>query len=237
MKMFMQVVGVLGVSAVSVLAQSISNPSFEADSFAGWPGYVSGNTAITGWTASPTNFVGLNPAAGNPFANNGAVPNGTNVAFVQSLGNQLSTLSNNITGLVAGNRYLVRCRANSRIYQGDCAATWSVNGGSFVALTANPAVGASNPYYTNSIVFTATAATAPLVIANQTTNDSALLVDDFSVTLLTVTNTGDVVEGSLRRVIAAATVLGGNQTVTFAAKRSAATGWACKREASNEVTK
>jgi hypothetical protein len=30
---------------LSLLAQTIPNPSFEADTFTGWPGYISGNTA------------------------------------------------------------------------------------------------------------------------------------------------------------------------------------------------
>jgi hypothetical protein len=31
-------------------AQTISNPSFEANSFTNWPGYISSNSAIVGWT-------------------------------------------------------------------------------------------------------------------------------------------------------------------------------------------
>ena len=43
-------------------AQSIPNPSFEANTFAVYPGYISGNTPITGWTAGWDERVGLNPA-------------------------------------------------------------------------------------------------------------------------------------------------------------------------------
>ena len=35
-------------------AQTISNPSFEANSFSVAPGYISGNAAMTRWTASNT---------------------------------------------------------------------------------------------------------------------------------------------------------------------------------------
>ena len=70
----------------AALGQTIPNPSFEADTFTVSPGYVSGQTpaAITGWTADPTDHVGLNPAGGlSPFANNGIIPDGTNVAFIE----------------------------------------------------------------------------------------------------------------------------------------------------------
>ena len=71
--------------APALRAQSIPNPSFEANSFAFFPGYanVGGNAGITGWTV--TGNAGLNPAGGNPFADNGATPQGANVAFVQSV--------------------------------------------------------------------------------------------------------------------------------------------------------
>ena len=75
------------------VAQTISNPSFEENSFAVAPGYISANAAIPGWTASNTGRVGLNPANGTPSADNGAVPNGANVAFIQSTDIGSSTLS------------------------------------------------------------------------------------------------------------------------------------------------
>ena len=51
-------------------------------------------------------------------------------------------------------------------------------------LTASPAVGGSNAYYTNSGTFTATNATAALVLANNHTNatkQSVLLLDAFTI--------------------------------------------------------
>ena len=68
----------------AALGQTIPNPSFETDTFTVFPGYISGNMAITGWTANPTDEVGLNPAGGTPFADNGAIPDGNNVAFIQA---------------------------------------------------------------------------------------------------------------------------------------------------------
>lgn len=47
--------------------------------------------------------MGLNPASGNPFADNGAVPNGNNVAFLQGT----ASLATTISGLVSGQTYTV----------------------------------------------------------------------------------------------------------------------------------
>ena len=56
------------------------------------------NGQITGWNA--TTGSGLNPAGGSPFADNGTVPNGTQVAFVQS-----GSIDTVITGLTTGTEY------------------------------------------------------------------------------------------------------------------------------------
>ena len=85
------------------LGQTIPNPSFEANSFTTYPGYISVNAPITGWTANPADEVGLNPAGGqSPFADNGAIPDGTNVAFIQAgsaVDSQQGSLSTTISGL------------------------------------------------------------------------------------------------------------------------------------------
>ena len=111
-----QVAG-LGISTTLLLgqvahSQSIPNPSFEANTFATAPGYVSDNTAITGWTADPTTGAGLNPAGGgSQFANNGAIPDGANVAFLSAAGSKLSTT---LSGLTAGKTYSWGVRLLSR---------------------------------------------------------------------------------------------------------------------------
>src|SRR5262245_47441575 len=71
-----------GTDTNTYAGAAIPNPSFEANTFTNFPGYVSVNTAITGWTVSNPSHVGLNPSGGNPFANTGTVPAGTNVAFI-----------------------------------------------------------------------------------------------------------------------------------------------------------
>src|SRR4051812_23812877 len=69
------------------VGQTIPNPSFESNAvFTNFPGYVSGNASITGWTTNNPPRAGLNPGTTfSPFADNGAIPNGARVAFVQSI--------------------------------------------------------------------------------------------------------------------------------------------------------
>ena len=72
-----------GLAITAQAAPTLTNPSFEANTFATSPGYISGNSAITGWVGAPTNRVGLNIAGGqNVMADNGVVPQGTRVAFI-----------------------------------------------------------------------------------------------------------------------------------------------------------
>src|SRR3954469_18624681 len=78
--------------------QTITNPSFEADTFTTFPGYISGNSPITGWTAGDPARAGINPGGGSPFADNGTIPAGSQVAFIQNSANSsLSTVLNGLT--------------------------------------------------------------------------------------------------------------------------------------------
>lgn len=179
------IVSALLLAAPLVRAQLIANPSFETNTFTVSPGYASGNGGvINAWTY--VGGVGLNPAGGNPFADNGVTPNGTKVAFLQSGGNVEATLSAIIFSVTAGVKYNVSFRANSRAATAAPNASWSLDRGAFVPFTASPAVGVGNPYYTVSGSFTATSDTASLVVRNQTAADSALLVDDFRIVVAPV---------------------------------------------------
>ncbi|WP_193212861.1 tail fiber protein [Luteolibacter marinus] len=162
------------------LTPPIPNPSFELDAFSNYPGYVQNNgDAITGWMTS--NNSGLNPAGGSsPFANSGIIPDGSQVALLQSSAGSAATMSTTISGLTAGNSYTVRFRANARDYQdGIPQAAWSVNGHPFAAIDVWPFVGSGNAYYPVSGVFTATGPTAVLALRNSAPGDTTLLIDDF----------------------------------------------------------
>ena len=154
-------------------------------------GYASQNGgSITGWTISNTNFTGLNlGGSNNPalFANNGVRPDGTNAAFIQAVGGATNTLSTTISNLVVGQTYRVTFRANCRNYlENPTNAAWSLNGRPFVPFTASPPVNTAgtftNPYYTNSAPFPATATTAALVLRQgQPTGDATVLLDHFTI--------------------------------------------------------
>lgn len=60
--------------------------------------------------------MGLNPAGGqNFFANNGAVPNGSNVVFLQSAsGGPSAVLGTTLSGLTPGQAYKINFRANAK---------------------------------------------------------------------------------------------------------------------------
>ena len=167
--------------SVTALGQTIPNPSFEANTFATAPGYISDNTAITGWTATPDTGAGINPAGGaNDFANNGAVPDGANVAFL-SMG---STLSTTISGLTAGKTYKLEFRANANTNDSGTVLSpvlrVNVDGSDLLSVNIY-GVGASSPYPYIDVEFTAAAATAALTLANDAGDDSTLLLDNFKV--------------------------------------------------------
>ncbi len=165
-------------------AQTLANPSFEADVFTVAPGSISANTAITGWSATDNAKAGLSPAGAlNTFANNGVIPSGTNVLFIQPT----NTLSTTITGLEVGSNYLLRFRANSQSNQRG-SLRLGLDGGPMFEAGSVAAVGGTLPYQYVAVPFTATAASHTLSISNNTTLaglTNVLLVDDFSVSLNT----------------------------------------------------
>lgn len=118
---------------------ALVNPSFEADTFAKWPGYRDANGPITGWTAEAG--MGINPVApfgvdDSPFADNGAVPDGRQVAFLQQDG----ALKQVVQGLAAGATYRVEYWENGRHswYQGaNDGAVLEVRMGTTVILPAH----------------------------------------------------------------------------------------------------
>lgn len=213
-------------------APAIPNPSFELDAAPpNFPGYINGNKAITGWVTNDSTRTGLNPGLGgfSPFADNGTIPNGARVAFIQSTGGSSTTLTTTITGLTVGTWYRVQFRANCRTNPSDPIAAYRIDNGPDIAFTASPAgSGPLGGYHTISAIFKATAATAPLEISNSSPADSTLLVDDFSITAATaivVTKTADDGSaGTLRKALvdAAASTTVFN-VITFAPALNGAT--------------
>jgi hypothetical protein len=175
----------LTLSTPALFGQSITNPSFEADTFTVAPGTVAANGPITGWTVSDPTRAGLSPAGGlNAHANNGTIPNGTNVLFLQTT-NVASTV---ISGLTPATEYTVRFRVNSP--SSGAAPTLRVaiddNPSIFDAGSVSPvaAAGQPGPWKYVSLNFTATAASHTLNITNNSpVLANTLLLDDFSISV------------------------------------------------------
>jgi len=96
-------------TALPQTAPVLINPSFEADHFTNFPGLVSGNRALTGWFAAGS--VGLNPVADgrSPYADNGLIPQGTQVAFIQAGG----LLRQTSGGFIVGGVYQLQYAENA----------------------------------------------------------------------------------------------------------------------------
>jgi len=156
----------------------MNNPSFEADTFTVSPGYVSVNGPITGWNSLGNH--GINPGVGfSPFADNGAIPNGSQAAFLQGDG----AMSQTVSGFIVGGVYYVQYFENSRVGDSatDPAVELKVGGVTIVAAHPVPPVGGSNPYRSvTSAPFTATATDLEIAFikSNPQGGDNTALVDN-----------------------------------------------------------
>ncbi|MBX3745905.1 MAG: immunoglobulin domain-containing protein [Verrucomicrobiae bacterium] len=175
------VVGAVVWLAAAAQGQSVVNGGFEADTFNVAPGYASDNAPITGWTAAGADGVGLNPAGGeSPFANNGAIPEGSQVAFIWPFGYSLATT---VGGLTSGERYRVQLRANVSEVEGFSATAVlraAIDGTDAIAVNVYP-VGGTAPYATLAFEFTAGAASQTLELFNDAPDEGTLLIDDVRV--------------------------------------------------------
>jgi hypothetical protein len=154
---------------------SVVNPSFED----GHASDAGGYGVIRGWTNDAiigTDF-GINERGG-PFADNGAVPHGSRVAFLQHNGG----LFQKVSGFVPGEKYWLIFRENAR---GHCcgervAILKTFIGGTTVVPEHEVAIaGESNPYrLVISEAFVATGPDMTLSFSKGGYGDSAVLLDD-----------------------------------------------------------
>ena len=174
----------LAIDGISVIRRTtldivIANPSFEAsgNSF-GFPGYVGSPNVIAGWTRTGAGQIAINGAngSGNPFADNGIVPDGGNVVGLQ----QDMRIEQVLGGLTLGQTYRLSLDYNARSGD-DPTALFQING--LTAFNSTVAeVGGANPYYHLDFDFVATGASATLSLANLgLAADSTLLVDNVRV--------------------------------------------------------
>ncbi|MEO5916400.1 MAG: Ig-like domain-containing protein [Luteolibacter sp.] len=162
--------------------QTITNPGFETDTFATSPGYASANGGIiTGWTLSPNTRIGINTSAG-PFANNGAIPQGTKVAFLQAGTTGVASISQVITGLTNGTKYNVSVRINARTGQTPSLQFSTDGTGPTVSLEVTNVTG-TNPYKYAAFEFTATGTSNTITFSNtRAAGDHTVLIDDVIIT-------------------------------------------------------
>jgi len=158
----------------------VVNHSFEADTFGTWPGYSSqgGNGPITGWTSSRPTNTGINPIGDGsaPFADNGAVPEGRQIAFLQSSGAP-STLSQVVSGFDPNGLYVVTYRENSRNGPQSNMEV-QVGGATVMPLHNIPQVGGVNPYhYMRTHAFQPATAAMALSFTNSAAGDTTALLD------------------------------------------------------------
>ena len=170
-----------GVSVIRRTAADIviANPSFEAsgNSFA-FPGYVGAPLTIAGWLRTGGGQIAINGSngSGNPFADNGTIPDGGNVLGLQ----QDLTVSQTLSGLTVGALYRLIVEYNSR--SGDDPAALIKIDGQTALSGLVPEVGGANPYYHLEFDFTASGTSTLLEIANLgLAGDSTLLVDNVRV--------------------------------------------------------
>ncbi len=185
--------GLVGTASAGASVITILNPSFENNTTS-YPGYG----AINDWTSTDTSQTGVN-AEGGPFANNGAIPNGLQVAFVQANNGVAEGISQSLSGFVTGQTYDLSFYYNAR-YATFPAAADPLMVVTLGSSTLTPGIGVSVvpasasysttvPYYFAQYLYTATGSTATLTFTNTNTaedsagtgfNDSTLLLDAVS---------------------------------------------------------
>ena len=149
-------------------ALTVQNSSFEADTVSSGVGYCS----ITDWTGGS----GINNSTINPFADNGTIPDGSNVAFIQGA----KTMSQVIDGFEAGKTYLLTYRENART--GSIYPIVNVTIGDTVVVASHSVTPTHGDYYYRSGKFTASAGGSYTLSFNSTNSgDNTVLIDDVKV--------------------------------------------------------
>ncbi|AKJ64719.1 hypothetical protein [Kiritimatiella glycovorans] len=172
--------------AVSIAAGSpVENGSFETDRFSRAPGYAGGaNGAMTGWETEGR--AGLNPVGRQrPFHDNGRVPQGKQVAVIQSAG----ALHQTVDGLQPDKRYRIRLRANARYFYAETEPVLGVevDGAEVISPVKISPVGDRHDYRPPFHLLISEPFTAPasgnvrLTIRSIRDEECALLIDDVTI--------------------------------------------------------
>ncbi|MCI0533727.1 MAG: DUF642 domain-containing protein [Verrucomicrobiales bacterium] len=150
---------------------AVANPSFEGSGVIVGDGIFL-DQGIAGWTATGT--YGVNTAGSGTIADNGAVPDQDNVAFLQ--GN--SSLSQTLRNIKIGTPVKVTFAYNAK--SGEAPHLQLKNGDSVVFEADVTAVGGNNAYKTQAVTFNAADTLVPITFV-QTKDGQTLLLDDVKV--------------------------------------------------------
>lgn len=183
-----QTTGTWHVYGFSNRTQTLSDPnrSFEhpdvtgVNGGSGWS-YLN-NDNLPGWEiGGDVNKVGV-ARQGSPWANNGVIPDGDQVGYIQSSGGGAGTLSHTITDLTPGEIYRVSYDYNMRAGYATPQISVTLDG-DLLQQTSYNGVGGSNPYFHGAYQFTATGPTATIVFANTAAaGDSTVTLDNLRIT-------------------------------------------------------
>ena len=184
--------GLPGIASAGASVIAIHNPSFE-DNTTPAPGYG----PVKDWKSTNTGATGVNTGSG-AFANNGAIPNGSQVAFIQSNNGKVEALSQKLSGFVPGKKYVLRFYYNARSATFPAAAnpqmvvklgSSTLTPGGGITITPVGTQTDTTPYHVAKYYYTATGKSATLTFSNINTgmdsagtayNDSTILLDDVS---------------------------------------------------------
>ena len=158
----------------------LENPSFEANGgIIIYPGNEAQNP-IDAWTCSSSASVGRNTDYWtSPFMNNGAIPDGLNVAYIQGQGNIKQT----VRGFKNGGFYVLSLSVNAReIYSGKAELQVKLGGTTIIVPTEVSAVGGNNPFETFTRFINPGEGDFELEISQTMAGDNTLLIDDIVVT-------------------------------------------------------
>jgi hypothetical protein len=173
---------VTSIVATLTVGLPMVNPSFETDNFTVFPGYVAGNGPITGWNSLGNH--GVNPGASfSPFADNGTIPHGTKVAFMQGDG----PMTQLVTSFTPGETYYVHYYENARNGNTPAVAVTISDGTNTLALVDEHvvnSVGGSNTYrevISRAFVATTSEMTLAFVKSNPRGGDTTVLIDNVAI--------------------------------------------------------
>ncbi len=168
---------IMCAAAFPAVAQAVLNGSFEN----GTPGYG----VAAGWSSSYHFHAGIATPDGKSWFDNGATPDGKQVAFIQS--NSQASLSQQITGLKAGRVYWLQYSENSR--QSSAVPLLLVSVGEVVVDPAHavPSMGKAGVFtkpFVKRVVSFSVPSDGDYALTFQSTSmsgDSTLLLDNISI--------------------------------------------------------